>query len=775
MRRTFLAAAVATALLTTQNVHALGLGEADVQSFLNQPLQVRIPIVTESEDERRSLQVTLASAEDFRRVGLDRSALGSRLNVTVDDGPNGLVVKLSSDSPIRDPFLQVLLSADWSSGRMLRQYTLFLDPPLLETPSIQVQAEPETGGSARQAPAPTSRPRPASTSGSGTRSTPSIQGDAYGPVSAGETLWSIASRTNPNASDYSINQVMLAYVRLNPEAFDRGNVNSLRRGATLRIPDADDIAVVNPQEALRMVQQQHQRWRDSGFNFSSGSDDSGAGGGRSGSRGDDDSAAAIPDGRLQLVPPEASSGDASDVAGMQAELARLEEELLTARLENSDLADQVQELRDEIARLEDSGVQDRDLAQFEDYLGNQPAEDDAGDEAYVDPFVNDGFADDGSQDEAESDAMGDDTGESADTSLASTDTSAQAAENNGAQVPQDNTPPTVAMDTPPINPADQQSESGGSWFSPLTLVIALLGGLGVFFLMWMQRRRDTQGEGTRKSELSGKKRFGRKEKAKDKGASGGSLAERLVKSKKTAAGGAGLAGMTAAQPAPSPEVEQDEPPPPVQRNDDAVEQSRFDDAAFDAPLRDTSETTETTAAPAPEPETADEDDGLDFNLGSDSDSDSGGDQDGDSATEDLLRRLAADDDMDSQDSAASKSDASGDEESGLDFDLSGMEHLLSDDEAGADANADAQAREEEDAYASVLRMAAEDDEADTDDSGDNDSLAGPDEDEVEIKLDLARAYISMGDSDAAATILDEILSEGSEVQRAEARNLLKQI
>ena len=850
MRRSVLTAAVATALLGSQQVHALGLGEAEVESFLNQPLKVRIPIIVENEGERESLRVDLAAAEDFRKVGLDRAALGLNLDVELMDDDGQLSVLLSSQSAVTDPFLQVLLNADWSSGRLLRQYTLFLDPPLIEKPTIQVRNDPPPAPASNSRPAParpTTSSRPNNRGNVRPASRPSIEGQ-YGPVGAGETLWSIASRSNPDTNEYTVNQVMLAYVRMNPDAFDGGNVNSMRRGASLQVPGSQDIAVVNAQEALRLVQQQHRDWRgDFGSSQSASSNSSSSSSNRDRNR----------DGRLQLVPPEESSAPITNSAGMRAELARLEEELLTAKLENRDLVDQVENLREEIARLEGDGLQDRELAQFQNYLGEEQSSE--GDETYVDPFVNNGFdssADaNNPADSVSGDPLaGDDalTGGvdangnpmDAEPMVAMDEIDAgDAADNTNAQpigantIAQDNTPPTVAIDQPPVAAQPAQSDGDNRIFSPLTLAIAAIGGLGVVFLLLMQRRRDRGGsdESPAKARFSAKDfldkakklkekkpKKEKKEKVKSKKKSGAaSLADRLIaagKQQKAEDLDAPLAGAAAAAAAATvaadgmaqePEAQNEAPPPddtPISTladsglNDPSPEElSAMHGHSADEAAAVTGDAAGATAPP-PEPKEEEIDKGLDFILDEPEPEPQPAEQgqasaDGmDSEAEELLRRLADDDDLgdlgDLVDAEESTADA--EKESGLDFDLSGMEHLISG--SSAEESLDAAADDEEDPYAAVLRGMAADDELErsadlaadpltanpaasssAEDDLDDDSFAGPDEDEVEIKLDLARAYISMGDNEAASTILDEILAEGNDSQRAEARNLLKQV
>src|SRR5690606_19793663 len=149
-----------------------------------------------------------------------------------------------------DPFLTLLVEATWPRGRMIREYTVLLDPPVFtpelaaEPPIRQAQAgtPSETSGAFARTPQPAasqSTPaaaqppaRPAQTAAADA----ALASGSYGPVQASETLWSIASRLRP--AGVSVNQMMVGLFEANPEAFD-GNMNVLLRGATLRIPDRD--------------------------------------------------------------------------------------------------------------------------------------------------------------------------------------------------------------------------------------------------------------------------------------------------------------------------------------------------------------------------------------------------------------------------------------------------------------------------------------------------------------------------------------------------------
>jgi len=290
----------AIALFPADGLRALGLGEARVDSYLGQPLDVSIRLVEPTGDALDSLTVAAASPQDYDRLGIPSSALALGLEVTVDRGIDPPLIRVSSSREVSDPVVQVLVDARWASGRVLREYTLFLDPPTVpvappirrrdESPAVSTEDEaPETvpaepasqDGSAatpRSAPPRATEPRseepspdpidepvesrpeqmePASTA---ENPAPPRTARTVGPVAPGQTLWSIASAWRPSTG-LTMNQVMLAILDQNPQAFIDRNVNQLRRNALLNMPSSDDIASIDPSEADRRMQAQMMAWQ----------------------------------------------------------------------------------------------------------------------------------------------------------------------------------------------------------------------------------------------------------------------------------------------------------------------------------------------------------------------------------------------------------------------------------------------------------------------------------------------------------------------------------
>ena len=280
LRTTVSHLACARRLLLPSDAWALGLGEIRLDSALNEPLRAEIELLSATPEELADLQVAMASAETFERYGLDRPVYlqGIQFQVARAVAPSGNVIEIRSATPITEPFVTFLVEASWARGRLLREYTLLLDPPTF-VPAAAAQATPAVTAPTRSTPADSARieraapaaatrapdPEPARSSPPQVTPQPAIDsrpfdataGDSY-EVARSETLWGIASRVRPD-SRLSMNQTMLAIFEANPQAFG-GNINILRAGASLRIPSADEIYKIGRSEAQSEVQRQHSAW-----------------------------------------------------------------------------------------------------------------------------------------------------------------------------------------------------------------------------------------------------------------------------------------------------------------------------------------------------------------------------------------------------------------------------------------------------------------------------------------------------------------------------------
>lgn len=415
MSRRFTRLSLLFVLMLTSEVWAIGLGDIDLKSALNEPLRAEIVLLSANPDELSDLTVTLASAETFARYGIDRPFFlqGIEFNV-VSAGAAGSVVQIRSRSPITEPFLTFLVEATWSSGRLLREYTVLLDPPTYAAPTSRQapavaaprRSTPSDSGQIQRQPAPPpvqrqSRPaaqptQPARTADSGVTDSsgtdsvyesppapkpqPPVDDSPYGTsdggdltVQRGDTLWGLTARNRPDGR-LTMNQTMLAIFQANPDAFG-GNINVLRAGARLRIPSADEVFQINRGDALSEVQRQHKDW-GGGTRYT----------------------ATVPQQTtrpsLTLVPPDEDpvGGDYDDSASTYEPLSREDE--ITGRIAELDAADvpdqrSLIEIRDnELAALR------QELADIRGEIYAPPVADTADDYLLDDTLVDDQGVDD---------------------------------------------------------------------------------------------------------------------------------------------------------------------------------------------------------------------------------------------------------------------------------------------------------------------------------------------------------------------------------------------
>lgn len=288
---------------------SLGLGDARVQSFIGQPLELHIDLLTSPGDDMDSVSARLASADDFALIGASREAISVPLSFHVREGnaSSGAFILVTSRLAVSNPVLRLVVEVNWSSGRLLREYTVFLDPPTVPSQApapvvTQPDQEQATRSQSAAPQAPDSAPDPepiaepaavaAETAPppAQAETTPAISATAnneeqvtavseedpveestpaqslqtspnrYGPVQNGQTLWQIASNHKGN-SGLDMNQVMVAIQRKNPDAFLRDNINLLKRGATLDLPSEAEMAELSSAEANALVAQQEAAFR----------------------------------------------------------------------------------------------------------------------------------------------------------------------------------------------------------------------------------------------------------------------------------------------------------------------------------------------------------------------------------------------------------------------------------------------------------------------------------------------------------------------------------
>ena len=257
--------------------NAAGLGKLSVTSALGQPLAAEIELFAADKAELDSLSATLASDQAFRDARVEFSPVLSSLRFSVEKKPDGkAVLKVTSSRPVNDPFIDMLVELSWASGRLVREYTMLLDPPgtvAQQTVAPVAAVTPATAPAAKPAQAPASEPVPQvqAMPAPATPKTPAPAAAASKPAPApravapdqvtvkrGDTLAGIANRVRPEG--VSLEQTLLGLYRENTQAFD-GNMNRLKAGKTLKVPAAETVAAIPQKEAVRELKLQADDWR----------------------------------------------------------------------------------------------------------------------------------------------------------------------------------------------------------------------------------------------------------------------------------------------------------------------------------------------------------------------------------------------------------------------------------------------------------------------------------------------------------------------------------
>lgn len=452
--------------LGASSAQALGLGQIQVKSGLNEPLVAEIPILSAAAGEIEELEVRLASPEAFARVGLERP-VGLTANLQMSVGRNSAgqpVIRVTTPARFTEPFLTFLIEANWGRGSLVREFSALVDPPYiapavirpLEAPSVAVAPAPVQAPTPIQQPEaqttaiedpepvfvvtdipptpeplpepipepapvvelppepiavapepipepaplpvpepvpepepvaaepePASQPEPEPVVVPEPEPEPIVQAPpppapapvqapepvdpgSFGPVAEGQTLWAIADQNKPDPT-VSMNQMMLALQRANPEAFIDGNINRLKRGAVLRIPGRDEVTTLGAAEAEALVREQSSAWQSRrqpvpqpAESVASEPSPVAAAPRRP---------AATPDGRLEIVPP---SGDERAARGVQSGASgtgtgsELRAELTQTREDLAARESEVAELRSQLAELEQQQADSQRLIQMQD-------------------------------------------------------------------------------------------------------------------------------------------------------------------------------------------------------------------------------------------------------------------------------------------------------------------------------------------------------------------------------------------------------------------------
>ena len=339
--------AAVTLALSAMQAHAVGLGTIEVKSRLDQPFVAEIPLTLNDPSEANELVVRLASSEAFERVGLVRAnEVSANLQFSIGKNARGEpVIRVTTPQRMHDPYVSFLLEADWGKGKMVREYTALLDPPhtvsvprrvisapvvsttplapapvvtppsasepvsaaVIQSQSISAapppeaqsaQAPPPINAAAQPEPvpppvagAPPPEPQPEPAPIAAEPPPPAVSQPAPVPVAEttapaapvptpeqtvpaasatpdsvtvahGDTLSGIAGKVR--SSEVSVNRMMIALQRTNPDAFIHGNINLLKSGSVLRIPGSEQTQALTAEEANALVHEQVESWRQNG-------------------------------------------------------------------------------------------------------------------------------------------------------------------------------------------------------------------------------------------------------------------------------------------------------------------------------------------------------------------------------------------------------------------------------------------------------------------------------------------------------------------------------
>ena len=441
-RKATLVIIIGMASILPIHAFAIGLGEIQLHSSLNEPLDAEIQLLQVKGLSESDILVGIAPKADFEAAGVDRLYFLSSLKFSLElSGSKGPVVRIKTDVPVREPYLNFLLQVQWPSGRLLREYTLLMDisslsdshssvrsikgtevpaepakpktaPPPMDVAALEAElaaveaeqaaqpiiapasstaavetqtaeapaassAEPEAATPApaaseeQAAVAPVAEEQPpaaeiAPAPGAGSSataaatesesavvpvysSTPS-EGDYT--VQKGDNLWSIAMKYR-QTDTVSIQQSMLAIQRLNPDAFSQGNINLLKKGKVLRLPSYDDLTDITSREAVSEVRRQNVDWSGNADGRKAAAEQIDA----TYQAGAADAApAATEEGHLKLSVPgsaqdstagKASGAEAGSTTALQNELSIAMEELDRNKREKAVVNDQIASLNDQ--------------------------------------------------------------------------------------------------------------------------------------------------------------------------------------------------------------------------------------------------------------------------------------------------------------------------------------------------------------------------------------------------------------------------------------------
>ena len=863
--------------IVSQSTFSLGMGNIQVYSSLDEPLRANIELIVSPDEDIQNLNVALASTADYQRVGLDKSFVPSNIAVALDpDNPN--IINVTSNGPVSEPIVSLLLDVNWNNGRILREFTILLDPPAYEVRNADVQVnnvvmdqveEAVTEDSSDSAPMlqersdDTEQSVPTYTNEDVVQSEPATSDlqsrDTFADevyVNEGDTLWSIANRNKMGG--LSTNQMMIAIFNNNASAFIDNNINKLIKGSRLAMPSMADAEAISYSQALAEVESHNQNWAGSTATdystYQTTTDDDY----------DDDYSSSSLDYGVQLSGGDSEGSDSGQTnaeAGDDDSISLSDEDAYNQASEQAEMQERISELEDIVQQQQSViEIQDGGLSNLENQLAD--ANDvDTEDEAMDEGLTDDSMVDDvwGTEVDGEDTAADDldlqltdvDTSGADDAAMTDTDAGVEDSSTDSASSEPAVTEP-VDQSPPKFTATPVQTESmvdkTVNWVMD-NLQWVLIGLVGLIVLIFVPRfLRNRGGDEEETSFLDDiKARNKDNEEVEDTA----EMADTKLNAPLSedddadedvfadAEEGDDEAGDVLAELDKSimfdeqDDEQEDDISQLLDEAEEADTEAADDDGGFDLDgflddadeeLAEAADEAEDDVAEADQEETsvADTLSDDDFNF----DLDELDDEDGDS-TKTLERDLSddqkaalgseADDDPDDADDlsddefdlnledeladfdldepeaeadeapvaeAVDESDAAAEDDEmnfdeDFDFDLDEELDDISVDE-GDDASEEA-AESSDDEFEDVLDLSDDDDDSfdieegeDTMDEELDLGLEGllDEGDAIDTKLDLAKAYLDMGDNEGAKNLLEEVVSEGNDAQIEAARKLL---
>jgi pilus assembly protein FimV len=332
VRKLVFAIAAASAL-SSGMAHALGLGELTLNSTLNQPLVAEIELLDVKDLTAAEVVPSLASPEDFAKAGVDRQAFLNDLTFTpVLNASGKSILRVTSSKPLSEPMVKFLVQVMWPNGRLLRDYSVLLDPSKFSPQTADAAAQP--------APSQTvTAPVTGATKPSQHTTTPR------------DTLWEIAAKVRNGGS---IQQTMLAIQAMNPDAFIDGNINRLKTGQVLRLPDQVQSTNLPQPKAVAEVAAQNTAWRQGRRYVAKPGTGQQQLDATKRARGEGASSQAATD-KLSLVSADTGKGGkgaAGDAKELSNKLAVTQESLDTTRRDNAELKSRMSDLQSQLDKLQ---------------------------------------------------------------------------------------------------------------------------------------------------------------------------------------------------------------------------------------------------------------------------------------------------------------------------------------------------------------------------------------------------------------------------------------